>query len=104
MTSLDQLELYTSELAAAVKSLANHCRNFGTSVDSTAKSPLVSPSLVPPDAPSEAHRARQSILTYLSKLRTLLSEPADFLQQLATQVRISASLLKTQYGANFKPL
>lgn len=89
MNSLDQLEAYTIELAAAVKTLANHCRNFGTSVDSTAKSPLVPPSLVPPDAPSEAHCARQSVLACLSKLRTLLSEPADFLQQLATQVRIA---------------
>ena len=88
MTSLVQLEAYTSELAAAVKSLAISCRNVHAPVDFGAGIPPRP--LVPPGAPSEARRARRSIMANLAKLQTLLDEPADFLQQLAGQVRLSS--------------
>lgn len=83
-SSVAQLEAYTSELAAAVKSLANYCRNV--EAGNTGKTPQL---LVPPDAPREAQRARRAVLANVAKLQTLLGEPADFLQQLAAQVRLS---------------
>ena len=85
MTSLAQLENYTNELSAAVKTLANHSRNVeDSSVDFAGGSPPKP--LLRPDAPSEAHRARRSVLSVVAKLQTLLGEPADFLQQLSRQV------------------
>jgi hypothetical protein len=87
MTSLTQLETHTSELAAAVKSLAEYCRNVEAPVDFAARN--VPQPLVPPEASSEAHQARRSIMANVAKLQTLLGEPADFLQQLAGQVRLS---------------
>ena len=79
MTSLTQLEKYTNELASAAKTLADHCRN--TSVGST-------PHLaIPNDAPCETHRARRNALAIIGQLQTLLAEPVDFIQHLASQVR-----------------
>lgn len=87
MTSSVQLEAYADELAAAVRILTDYCRNAEVSVDLAAGN--APQSLVPPDAPSETHKARRSIMANVAKLRILLSEPADFLQQLAVQVCLS---------------
>lgn len=87
MNNLAQLETYTSELAAAVKSLAHCCRNVETSTDVGVGSPPQP--LVPPEASNETHRERRSIMANIAKIQTLLGEPADFLQQLAGQVRLS---------------
>lgn len=84
MTSSGQLETYADELAAAVKILTDYCRNAEVSVDFAAGN--APQPLVPPDAPSEAHKARRAIIANVAKLRILLSEPVDFLQQLAVQV------------------
>ena len=79
MTSLSQLETYTNELVAATKALATHCRDAG--VGST-------PHLTVPDhAPFEVHRARRDVLANAARLQTLLAEPGDFIQHLASQVR-----------------
>lgn len=88
MTSLAQLESYTNELSAAVKSLANHARNVEDSTVDFAAASTPQP-LVRPDAPSDAHRARRTVLSVIAKLQTLLGEPADFLQQLSRQVQSS---------------
>ena len=87
MNSLAQLEAYTSDLAAAVKRLIHYCRNVEVPANFAVGKPPQP--LVPPEAPSEAHRERRSIITNLAKLQTLLGEPVDFLQQLARQVRLS---------------
>ncbi len=100
MTSLAKLEAYTSELAAAVKSLAKYCQNVEAPSDfGNGKMPQP---LVVPEAPTEAHQARRSIMANVAKLQTLLVEPADFLQQLAVQVRLSfpSTLLKTDAVLN----
>lgn len=85
MSSLRQLEAYASELVAAAQRLAHYCRNLEAPVDFAAGD--APQPLVPPEAPSEAHRARRSMMASLAKLQTVLVEPADFLQQLAGQVR-----------------
>lgn len=79
MNSLIQLENYTNELAFSVKSLANYCR----SAEVHKSTPQL---LVPPEAPNEVLRTRRTILANLAKIQTLLDEPADFVQHLATQV------------------
>ncbi len=93
MTSsgLAQLEAYTNELAAAVKTLASYCRNFEAPVDFPAGN--TPKPLVQPEAPSDAHQARRSIIANATKLQTLLDEPTDFLQQLAGHVRLSFSMI-----------
>lgn len=83
MSSLTDLETYSSDLAAAVKTLVSQSPNLVSSG---------SQPLLPPDAPSEAHRARQSVLTTTSRLQTLLSSPADFLYHLTVQNQLLACL------------
>ena len=84
MTSLTQLETYTNDLINAVKPLTDHIRDTG--FDS---SPHLS---VPFDTSWEVHRARRNILAVVARLQTLLAEPTDFIQHLASQVRRLACL------------
>ncbi|KAG0650487.1 O-methyltransferase [Hyphodiscus hymeniophilus] len=84
MTSLTQLHAYTNELVAAVQTVAEFYPNANT--------PHSPSQLVPPDAPSELRRARRTILANVTKLKTLLEEPADLLQQLACQNQMLACL------------
>ena len=79
MTSLSQLEIHTDDLINAVTPLTGHVRD--TSFDS---SPHLS---VPFDASWEVHRARRNILAVAARLQTLLAEPIDFIQHLASQFR-----------------
>lgn len=88
MSSLAQLEAYTSELVAAAQRLTHYCRNYEAPVDLAAGD--APPPLVPPNAPSEVHRARRSMMASLAKLQTVLGEPEDFVHQLAGQVRYSS--------------
>lgn len=76
MTS--QLQTYTSELAAATKVLADHYQDA-----SVGSIPHLA---VPASASCEMHRARREVLAIASRLQTLLFEPADFIQHLASQV------------------
>lgn len=85
MTNLAQLEAYTRELSTAIKRLATHCQNAKVAVDSMRGGP---PQLIPPGAPEEAHRARESALASITKLQIMLAGPTDFLQQMASQVYI----------------
>ena len=78
MDSLSQLETYTHDLVSASKTLANHCRDVGVS--------SMRHLAVPTNAPVEAHRSRRNFLAILARLQTLLAEPADFIQHLASQV------------------
>ena len=84
MTGCVQIEAYTRELNAAVETLASHCQN----VDAISEGEIeITPQpLVAPEAPIEAHRARRSILASIAKLKILLAEPTDILQELARQV------------------
>lgn len=84
MNGLAELEACTSEVALAVKRLADYCRNVEAPYDMTASS--IPQPLVLPEAPNEAHGVRRSIVTNLARLQTMLGEPADFLQHLAYHV------------------
>ncbi|KAL4950055.1 hypothetical protein BDW69DRAFT_187733 [Aspergillus filifer] len=84
MANLSDLESHASDITAAVKTLVAQCQNL--TITSTPQS------LIPPDAPIEAHRARQSILSTISRLQTLLSTPADLLHHLAVQNQLLACL------------
>lgn len=86
MDGITELETCADELAAAARSLANHCRSADIQ---PSPSPSPSPTTqlnVPNEAPGGAHRARRAVLTSAARLQVLLSEPADFLQRLASQV------------------
>ncbi|KAL4784955.1 histidine phosphatase superfamily [Aspergillus varians] len=83
MSSLSDLEIYASDLTAAIRTLSSQCQNLPSSNTQP---------LVPPDALSEAHRARQSILVTIAKLQSLLASPADFLHHLAVQNQLLACL------------
>ncbi|KAI1493818.1 O-methyltransferase family protein [Biscogniauxia mediterranea] len=84
MKSLNQLENYTSELATAAKDLADLCRDAGLG-----STPALT---LPRDAPLEVHRARRNVLAAVARVQTLLAEPADFIQQLASQNQLLACL------------
>ncbi|KAI1504044.1 O-methyltransferase family protein [Biscogniauxia marginata] len=84
MASLSQLETYTTELATAARALADQCRDAG--LGSTPDLALSR------DAPLEVHRARRNVLTAVAKVQTLLAEPVDFIQQLASQNQLLACL------------
>ncbi|KAL5341614.1 histidine phosphatase superfamily [Aspergillus crustosus] len=83
MSTSSDLEAYASDLTTAVKTLATHCSNL---------TPTTSQPLIPPDAPNEAHRARQSILATISSLQALLTTPSDFLHHLTVQSQLLACL------------
>ena len=78
MDSLRSLESYTSDLITASKTLTNHCQDAGVG-----SMPHLT---IPTDAPAEAHRSRREVLAILARLQTLLAEPADFIQHIASQV------------------
>ncbi|KAL4975326.1 histidine phosphatase superfamily [Aspergillus desertorum] len=86
MSSLSDLERHASDLASAVKTIISQCPRQNVTFPSRTQP------LIPSDAPKEAHRARQSILSTISSLQTLLANPADFLHHLAVQNQLLACL------------
>ncbi|KAI8623047.1 hypothetical protein F5Y19DRAFT_468820 [Xylariaceae sp. FL1651] len=93
MTSLSQLETQCAELAAAIQSLVTCCRSQGalgecskTSIGGTPQ-PLMLPNNL-----NEAYRIRKSVLGHLTYIQSLLQQPDDFLQHLATQNQLLACL------------
>ncbi|KAL9090652.1 MAG: hypothetical protein Q9165_005140 [Trypethelium subeluteriae] len=84
MMNSNQLETLSNELVLAVQTLSQHCLG-----DRTVSTPN---SVMKEVMPSEADRARQSILTIAARLQTLVVEPAEFFQHLATQNQLLACL------------
>ena len=78
MASLDQLEASINDLSIGAKTLIDHLKGVKVGTG-----PQL---LVPPDIPSEVHRARRNLLANVARLQVLLTEPTDFIQQLASQV------------------
>ncbi|KAJ5726149.1 uncharacterized protein N7483_007506 [Penicillium malachiteum] len=68
---MDRFEGHARQLSDAAQALATYCKLLHGQ-------PFVSA-----NAPSEIQQARQSILSSITQIQTLLNEPADFLQQLA---------------------
>uniref|UniRef100_A0A093VIS0 O-methyltransferase FtmD n=1 Tax=Talaromyces marneffei PM1 TaxID=1077442 RepID=A0A093VIS0_TALMA len=83
--NLDQLQSYINELNSAAKVITDHCNPY----INTGSASHIS---IPPNAPSEIHRARRNLLAVATRLQTLLAEPADFIQQLASQNQLLACL------------
>lgn len=80
--NLGQLQSYVNELSSAAKIITDHCPDANLT--------LASHISIPNNAPSEVHRARRNLLAVTARLQALLAEPADFIQQLASQVRDSS--------------
>jgi hypothetical protein len=80
--NLGQLQSYVNELSSAAKVITDHCPDANLN--------LASHISIPNNAPSEVHRARRNLLAVTTRLQALLAEPADFIQQLASQVRDSS--------------
>jgi hypothetical protein len=83
MNQLAKFEALAGELLIATKSLLEHIHNIDASSYDTRGGAA---QLIPPEAPAEAQRARESTLASLNKLRTMLAGPIDFLQDMASQV------------------
>jgi len=90
MDSLTQLENLSNELATTVKSLASYSRSARVQQNST-RQPFIDL-----EAHPEVHRAKESILSNVAKIKMLVYGPTDFLRHLASQV-CSFSLLKRSY-------
>jgi hypothetical protein len=84
-----QLQIYVNELNNAAKTLTDYCSEVNINSDFHIS--------MSNNAPSEVHRARRNVLAIASRLQTLLAEPADFIPQLATQVRHLSSKLDVEY-------
>lgn len=79
MDRLAQLEARTTQLSAAVQSLAGHRRNLDSS-----RGPGCA--VLDPETCKELDKAKSSILASLADIKRLVAGPADFLQHLASQV------------------
>lgn len=75
METFAQLESYSNELVAAVKSLKISTFQ-GTDADS----------LIDSEVHSKADQAKQTILSNIAKIKILIHGPTDFLKHLAVQV------------------
>ncbi|RAO67410.1 uncharacterized protein BHQ10_003422 [Talaromyces amestolkiae] len=82
--NLGQLQSYVNELSSAAKTITDHCPDANLT--------LTSHISIPNNAPSEVHRARRNLLAVTTRLQALLAEPADFIQQLASQSQLLACL------------
>ncbi|KAF3390861.1 O-methyltransferase bik3 [Talaromyces pinophilus] len=82
--NLGQLQSYVNELSSAAKVITDHCPDANLN--------LASHISIPNNAPSEVHRARRILLAVSTRLQALLAEPADFIQQLASQNQLLACL------------
>ena len=76
--NLSQLEACSNELAIATKNLGDHCR--GLTVGDNTRPALENGSS------SEVQLARQNVLAIAARLQSLLAEPEDLIQHLASQV------------------
>ncbi|EED18902.1 O-methyltransferase family protein [Talaromyces stipitatus ATCC 10500] len=83
MENLNQLQIYSTELATAIVSLSSHSQNGDLQQG---------PSSQPVSNSEGAHRAREKISSIVTKIRTLLWSPTDFLQHLACQNQILSCL------------
>lgn len=79
MDRLAQLNARTSQLSAAVRSLAN----FECDLDSSHEPGSAA---LDPEACQQLRKARSGILACLADLKKLVAGPPDLLQQLASQV------------------
>jgi hypothetical protein len=82
MDNLNQLQIYSTELATAFTSFLSHSQNSNFQ-----QGPIAQPA----SDSNEVQRAREKILSLLTKIRTLIWGPTDFLQHLASQVCITNS-------------
>ncbi|KAK3680673.1 hypothetical protein B0T22DRAFT_473259 [Podospora appendiculata] len=83
-----QLECNTERLASAVKTFIQHdrgTRNEGSEPTTGTTNPT-------PDAHRELRKSKAMILSSLAAIRTLMLDPSDLLQHIATQVEILACL------------
>ena len=76
--NLGQLQSYVNELSSAAKLIIDHCPDANLSHATHIS--------IPSNAPSEVHRARRNLLALTTRLQSLFAEPADFVQQIASQV------------------
>ncbi|CRG92135.1 hypothetical protein PISL3812_09191 [Talaromyces islandicus] len=83
MDNLNQLQIYCTELASALTSFLGHYQNSNFQQCTIAQ---------PASDSEEVQRAREKILSLLTKIKTLIWSPTDFLQHLASQNEILACL------------
>lgn len=85
MNSITQLEIYASELACAAQSIVTYCQN----ADITSSGPQLS---ISEDAPEQFHQDRRKILANVAKIQVLLEDSEDFVQKMAKEIQMLASV------------
>ena len=81
MTTLSELEIASNDLVAAATTFAERCRDVNASSNS--------PQVFTEDISYEMREVMKKVLASMAQLRTLLTQPADFIKNLASQVRES---------------
>nr|A0A411PQN9.1 RecName: Full=Agnestins biosynthesis cluster transcriptional coactivator AgnL9; AltName: Full=Agnestins biosynthesis cluster protein L9 [Paecilomyces divaricatus]QBG38879.1 transcriptional coactivator [Paecilomyces divaricatus] len=89
MADFAQLEVYIGDLSTAITSLITQCQRNGHATGSPSENLS---RLFGLEAPTEAHRARESALVILTKLQIMLAGPTDLLQQMTIQTQLLACI------------
>ncbi|KAJ5898532.1 hypothetical protein N7504_008820 [Penicillium tannophilum] len=85
MNSITQLEIYANELACAAQSIVTYCQN----ADIASSGPQLS---ISKDAPEQFHQGRRKILANVAKIQVLLEDSEDFVQRMAKEIQMLASV------------
>ncbi|KAJ5527918.1 hypothetical protein N7513_012077 [Penicillium frequentans] len=85
MNSITQLEIYAKELACAAQSIVTYCQN----ADIASSGPQLS---ISEDAPEQFHQDRRKILANVAKIQVLLEDSEDFVQKMAKEIQMLASV------------
>ena len=94
--TVTELEAQANHLAAAARTITAYLRGPGNLTSSTRSQRTLS--LLPIDAPSDVHQARESLLRNVANIQQLLAEPAAIVQKLAVQVWLPQCPLNTISG------
>ncbi|KAI1410241.1 hypothetical protein F5Y13DRAFT_168007 [Hypoxylon sp. FL1857] len=92
MDNCNELEKYANDVTSATSLLINQLKQTCFSVHSSPSDSSNAHLDIPGDGPRELHRARQSVLSSLKQFQIYLTQPYDFIQQLASQGQLLACL------------
>ncbi|OTA95467.1 hypothetical protein M434DRAFT_379694 [Hypoxylon sp. CO27-5] len=92
METCSELEKYAKDITNTTDILINQLNRASLSVHSSPSDTSNARFDIPSDGPKELHRAKQNVLSSLKRLQIYLTQPFDFIQQIASQSQLLACL------------